>query len=117
MINPTILKLIQAERNYQDDKWGVQHHSEVEWISILGEEYGEACQQANRVYFGKVEPIGYAGELIETIAVAVEMLEAIKPEVLEELLKGYRVWAKSPEKPLQKQVDWMTTQLDEGHYD
>ena len=35
------------ERQRQNAKWGVQRHSWPEWMAILGEEYGEACQLAN----------------------------------------------------------------------
>ncbi|MFQ5516392.1 MAG: hypothetical protein ACE5E8_02360 [Acidimicrobiia bacterium] len=36
--------LINSERYRQEAKWGQQHHSPMEWIGILGEEYGEACR-------------------------------------------------------------------------
>ena len=38
------------ERDEQEAKWGPQHHSMMEWLSILGEEYGEACQAANETH-------------------------------------------------------------------
>lgn len=30
----------------QDAKWGPQWHSSHKWLSILGEEFGEACEAA-----------------------------------------------------------------------
>lgn len=35
------------ERIDQEIRWGLQHHPVAEWLSILGEEYGEACKAAN----------------------------------------------------------------------
>ena len=37
---------VQQERGRQERKWGTQHHTPFEWLAILGEEYGEACQAA-----------------------------------------------------------------------
>lgn len=37
-----ILQAIAAERQKQDEKWGKQNHSPIEWLAILGEEVGEA---------------------------------------------------------------------------
>lgn len=42
---------VMQERGRQDQKWGLQDHTPVEWISILGEEFGEAAQAANDIYF------------------------------------------------------------------
>ena len=40
----TILALVQDERDRQQRKWGIQTHSIPEWMTILGEEFGEACK-------------------------------------------------------------------------
>lgn len=37
---------VMKERQFQDLKWGMQHHPIAEWLVILGEEYGEACKSA-----------------------------------------------------------------------
>ncbi len=42
-----ILAEILGERIRQDLKWGPQHHRFSDWLSILGEEYGEACTAYN----------------------------------------------------------------------
>jgi hypothetical protein len=47
-----IFEDIHAEREAQDLKWGPQSHTVVEWIAILGEEFGEAAQAANNEYWG-----------------------------------------------------------------
>ena len=36
--------LIQAERGYQDKKWGKQEHSDEKWLAILVEEIGEIAK-------------------------------------------------------------------------
>ncbi len=41
---------VQDERSRQERKWGSQHHTPFEWLAILGEEYGEACQAAVDAY-------------------------------------------------------------------
>lgn len=46
----TVLLAVRHEREHQEGKWGAQHHSVMEWLSILGEEYGEACQAANETH-------------------------------------------------------------------
>jgi len=42
----TAMTLVQMERLSQEHKWGSQHHTAFEWLAILGEEFGEACQAA-----------------------------------------------------------------------
>lgn len=37
---------VAAEMLKQDEKWGPQWHSTTKWLTILGEEFGEACQAA-----------------------------------------------------------------------
>lgn len=36
---------IAKERGHQNDKWGEQLHTYSRWMVILGEEFGEACQE------------------------------------------------------------------------
>lgn len=38
---------VYAERRRQDAKWGNQHHTCAEWLSILLEEVGETAQAIN----------------------------------------------------------------------
>ncbi len=40
--------MILDERASQEEKWGSQHHGATFWMAILGEEFGEACQEALR---------------------------------------------------------------------
>ena len=41
-----VMYQVKWERKQQNAKWGAQHHTIPEWLMILGEEYGEACQAA-----------------------------------------------------------------------
>ena len=64
------VKKILAERDRQDDKWGMHNHSPEKWLSILGEEFGEACKAAlhgNRKKFLR--------EMVQISAVALAALE------------------------------------------
>ena len=48
-----VLEQIKQEMEAQNKKWGVQRHSPVEWIAILGEEFGEASKEAVDHHFTK----------------------------------------------------------------
>jgi hypothetical protein len=39
-----IIDDILDERRLQDEKWGEQNHPDYVWVTILGEEFGEACK-------------------------------------------------------------------------
>ncbi len=43
-----ILVDVLDERWRQDNKWGPQHHTELEWLAILAEEFGEAALEIER---------------------------------------------------------------------
>lgn len=68
---------VLAERQRQNDKWGPQFHHPLEWLSILGEEYGEACKAANEGHWGGKYWIGYREELVQVIAVAFAAIERL----------------------------------------
>lgn len=63
---------IAAEREAQDQKWGVQDHTPDRWLTILGEEYGEACKAVL-----EHDTEGYRTELIQVAAVAMAMIESL----------------------------------------
>ncbi len=77
------LAMVRAERQRQDSLWGDKsgNHS-FEWISILGEEYGELCEAVNETYLqnaansnrGGIEKI--VKEATHVAAVAVAIIEA-----------------------------------------
>lgn len=82
-----IFAAIKAERTRQDRKWGpvtTRQHGLDRWMTILGEEYGEACRcvlEANPLeeqlpgdWILKLRK-----ELIQVAAVSVAMLEILDP--------------------------------------
>jgi len=91
-----VLEEIQAEKIKQNAKWGEQNHNLVEWIAILGEEFGEASREAVDYHFAN-QPKGetldtdslgfehlqhtrlkdYRKELIQLAAVAVQAIESL----------------------------------------
>jgi hypothetical protein len=70
-----VLADVSWERDLQEKKWGTQDHESVTWMSILGEEYGEACQEANRVFFSSNSHVNLRAELVQVAAVAVAAIE------------------------------------------
>ena len=71
-----VLSDVAWERELQDRKWQEQNHG-IEWMSILGEEFGEACQEFNRVHFASCSDKNLRAELIQVAAVAVAMVECL----------------------------------------
>jgi NTP pyrophosphatase (non-canonical NTP hydrolase) len=76
-IDEAIFGDIIEERQRQLDKWGVQTHNMMEWMTILAEEFGEACRAANECYFRDHPLEELRKELIETMAVALAIVEGI----------------------------------------
>lgn len=86
---------VLAEREKQNRKWGEQNHSIIEWQGILMEEVGEAAREAVDYHFknpvknswgvymiateaeqtARLER--YRKELIQTAAVAIQMVECL----------------------------------------
>lgn len=77
----SVLSEVQEERRRQDEKWGTQNHTPPEWLSILGEEFGEVCKAVCEAHFSGYESTGnwenYRTELIQLAAVAVAMVECL----------------------------------------
>lgn len=75
---------ILDERERQKEKWGMQRHDWGWWAAILGEEYGEACQEMLRNHFGNKDNLSeLREELIQVAAVAVAIVEHV-----DELIEG-----------------------------
>ncbi len=90
-----IFKEIQNERERQNEEWGEQNHSPIEWIAILTEEVGEASKEVVDYHFKndltlragedylkdkvvqKQRLMNYRKELIQVAAVAVQMIECL----------------------------------------
>lgn len=90
---------IVQERNRQNEKWGKQEHNLVEWMAILTEEVGEASKEAVDSHFRNMvkTPEGrkpatvedqiarlhaYRTELIQVMAVAMQMIEDLDERYL-----------------------------------
>jgi hypothetical protein len=90
---PEIRRVLE-ERIRQAEIWGVQRVSMAEWGLILGEEYGEAIQDATQLHFSPAEKlapnerrrrmIDLRRELSHTAAVSIAWMEHIS-EMLQEL--------------------------------
>ena len=83
-----ILKEVAEERDYQVELWGVQRHDFPVWMTVLGEEFGEACQallEARRIPersdAHKAALIPLRKELIQVAAVAVAAVEHLDEEI------------------------------------
>ena len=83
-IQALILTKIKDERARQDEKWGVQLHSLPMWLTILGEEFGEACKEAcgftssTDIIDRATALINFKKELIQVAAVCVATLEHLE---------------------------------------
>lgn len=85
---------IQAEITKQNQKFGIQNHSPIEWMAILMEEVGEASQAAVDWHFKYPSKIkdetvefselqnqrlqNYKTELVQVAAIAVQMIESLE---------------------------------------
>lgn len=72
-----VLRDVADERARQDEKWGEQNHDDCCWATILGEEFGEACQASLHIRFGSATVELLRDELVQVAAVAVAWIECI----------------------------------------
>lgn len=72
-----VLTEVGLERQRQDAKWGQQDHSPERWITILGEEYGEACRGCYEAWRNGMTLADYRDELVQVAAVAVAAIECL----------------------------------------
>jgi len=63
-------RLVIEERQQQREKWGPQHHTDTEWLAILGEEFGEACAAACDRWIKDIPVTALLRELVQIAAVA-----------------------------------------------
>jgi hypothetical protein len=68
-----IITDIKEERRRQDKKWGIQKHNSFVWLSILGEEYGEACKEL----LESGETKNFRQEMVQVASVAIAAIECI----------------------------------------
>lgn len=73
-----IVSLIDAERRRQDEIWGWPQDKTIpEWMTILGEEFGEACQAGNQIYFDHSDETDGQDLVTELIQVAAVVVSAL----------------------------------------
>ena len=77
------LDMVKAERQRQESLWGDQSGNHpFEWMSILGEEYGELCEAVNETFFKNATHPDRGGfekiikEATQVAAVAVAIIES-----------------------------------------
>lgn len=79
-----ILEDINKEIDRQDKIWGEQNHSLAEWMTILGEEFGEACAEVSEIRMAKgLKEMTKAihrldEELVQVVAVCFRILEKVR---------------------------------------
>lgn len=80
-----ILDLVVQERQRQLESWGDQSNTPLfEWMSILGEEYGELCEAVNETCFQHPKHPDRGGreniikEAVQVAAVAIAIAEAVQ---------------------------------------
>lgn len=72
MIDSTTIGLLNAERERQTAKWGVQQHNQLYWLAILMEEVGEyATGVMDR------DAVNVQDELVQIAAVAISAIECL----------------------------------------
>ena len=82
------LILVMTERQRQNELWGDQSGNHpFEWMSILGEEYGELCEAVNETFFKRGAHPEKGGfdrilkEATHVAAVSVAIMEAAQREL------------------------------------
>lgn len=68
MDKEALVRIIYEERNRQNIKWGIQHHTDLFWLGILVEEVGEVAKAL-------LEHGDVFEELIQCIAVCIAWIE------------------------------------------
>lgn len=81
IMNAMLLEVFE-ERQRQNAKWGIQRHDMGEWMKILMEEVGEACQamQKDTKQYKVTDASNLKKELIQVSAVALAMAEQAEEE-------------------------------------
>ncbi len=69
---------ITTERMRQDNKWGEQNHDPFLYLTVAGEEHGEACEAALELRFGDGTQEHLEQELIEEAACCIAAVECLR---------------------------------------
>lgn len=83
------IEKVAAERQSQIDKWGADtDNSPFEWMSILGEEFGELCEAINETFFGNPTHPELGG--IEKIITEASQVAAVAVAIIESASAPYK---------------------------
>jgi NTP pyrophosphatase (non-canonical NTP hydrolase) len=66
----SIIGQVADERDRQEEKWGHQNHSHLQWLAILAEEFGEVAKATLEIQDHCIEE-----EIIQVMAVCAAWLE------------------------------------------
>lgn len=84
------INCVRAERQFQEEKWGIQIHSGHCWVSIMAEEFGEFAKHVNE------EETGAAmRELVQIAAVCCAAWEQ-QADGVADLLPAFGVCGQTP---------------------
>ena len=75
-----VMNEVTRLRLAQEEKWGEQNHGDFEWMTILGEEYGEACEavlKSSLREYNVTYRLRLRTELVQIAAAAVAHIEDI----------------------------------------
>lgn len=95
-MNPTVLRDVTVERDYQDNKWGAiptlpEGRPTAIWLEILMEEVGESCEASLKHGFGDGARQAIYNEWVQIAAVGLAACEHMRlnwPELGEYSRKG-----------------------------
>jgi hypothetical protein len=73
----TIVTDVARERWNQEERWGENDHTPIAWMSILGKQFGQACQESNAVHFAGKSHLSLRAELVQVAAVAFAAIECL----------------------------------------
>lgn len=81
-LSQEVLSDVKAERQRQNELYGLQRHAHGDWLMILGEEVGEVAQamQKSKGWGKESDAADLYTELIHVAAVAVAIAEQVKEE-------------------------------------
>ena len=74
-------RLVLAERERQDAKWGEQNHADEWWLAILTEEVGELSEAILHARFGGPAAENVEEELVHVAAVAFQWIESMQRRI------------------------------------
>lgn len=92
---------VMDERHRQNEKWGIQRHTDGDWLKILVEEVGELAQamQLGGVSSKPTDAQNKLTEVLQVAAVAQAIAEQWIEEIDERVAKCQHVWEEIDDGP------------------